>query len=200
MPRPVFAVKGAALLTSRQVINEVGLFDGEFWSYYEDADFCHRVLLAGYDCWYYPQAVLYHAGGGTSQSFDDANIQFHNFKNKLMSFLKNLSPASLLYILPLYLALSSALSSCYVIIGKSNHSAALARAVWYNVCALPVTLQKRRRTQRLRRRSDTEINLLYRVDPRPSYYLALFRDVARYADDPVVPDAVTQASHPASHQ
>ncbi|NCT55867.1 glycosyltransferase family 2 protein [bacterium] len=90
-PYKVFSVKGASMLIKKEVIEKVGLFDEDFWCYYEETDFCHRAWMNGYESWYYPTALCYHKGGSTSSQFNNEVIQYHNIKNKLSSFYKNFS-------------------------------------------------------------------------------------------------------------
>src|SRR5579859_7798728 len=48
---PVFSGKGACLMFRRELVSRAGgfLFDDDFFCYYEETDFCHRVWLAGYE-------------------------------------------------------------------------------------------------------------------------------------------------------
>jgi len=85
----VFSVKGASMIIKREVIDTIGLFDDDFWCYYEETDLCHRAWLTGYEVWYYPEALCYHAMGATSSKFKNEFVQYHNLKNKLSSFTKN---------------------------------------------------------------------------------------------------------------
>lgn len=59
---------GAALMVSRQVIDEVGLWAEDFFLYSEETEYALRVRDAGYRLEFVPQAVVKHAGGDQSQS------------------------------------------------------------------------------------------------------------------------------------
>ena len=172
---PFFTNKGASVMIPRKVIDELGLFDDDFWCYYEETDFCHKVWLAGYECWYYPKAVVHHAGGGTAIQFDNSLIQFHNFKNKLLSILKNFSGSSLVTIIPTYVVLNIGISFIWLGQGKTKHFAALYRSIWWNIQHLSQTLEKRKKVQALRKVSDSEINKKVKVNPRLSYYYYLLK-------------------------
>jgi GT2 family glycosyltransferase len=181
---PFFTCKGASVMIPRTIIEKIGLFDDDFWLYYEETDFCHRVWLAGYECWYYPQALMYHAGGGTAIKFDNSIIQFHNFKNKLLSFLKNFEIKSLLTIIPTFIILNVVLSLLWLFQGKQMHFIALYKAIWWNIVHFKKTLAKRKKIQTLRKKSDKEIFSLVKKNPRFNYYLNLFRgNVETYADN-----------------
>ena len=51
--RLVYSAKGACLLTRKEIIAKLGLFDDAFVSYFEESDFCGRIWLAGYKVIYF---------------------------------------------------------------------------------------------------------------------------------------------------
>lgn len=64
--RHCFGACGAALVTTRDVLARVGLFEERFFVYYEDLDWSWRVRLAGFEIVYDPAAVVHHRRGATS--------------------------------------------------------------------------------------------------------------------------------------
>lgn len=66
-PQEVDFVSGAACLIRANVIREIGLFDPDFFIWFEDVDFGIRAKQAGYKAYYYP-AEVWHKG---SQSLSD---------------------------------------------------------------------------------------------------------------------------------
>src|SRR5215211_9561023 len=56
-PAYVFSACAAAALYRREMLDEIGLFDEDFVSYCEDGDLSFRAQLAGYRCFYVPDAV-----------------------------------------------------------------------------------------------------------------------------------------------
>ena len=69
----VFGAAGVAAAYRRAMLDEVGLFDEEFFSFCEDVDLAWRAQLAGWKCVYVPTAVVYHklsaTGGGKIASY-----------------------------------------------------------------------------------------------------------------------------------
>lgn len=53
-------VSGAAMMIKREVLEKVGLFDENFFLYYEDSDLCFRAKIAGFKIMYLPTAIVYH--------------------------------------------------------------------------------------------------------------------------------------------
>jgi GT2 family glycosyltransferase len=64
--RAVDWVSGAALMTSRAVVDRVGPLDEQFFLFHEDVDWCRRVHAAGLRVYYDPKAVLVHHEGISS--------------------------------------------------------------------------------------------------------------------------------------
>jgi len=62
----VFAGSGGASLYRTQVFRDIGLFDQDFFAYYEDVDVSFRAQLAGWKAAFVPSAVVYHEIMATS--------------------------------------------------------------------------------------------------------------------------------------
>ena len=58
----VACISGACMLTTRQVMDQIGLLDEEYEFYYEDIEWCHRVQMHGYQVAYIAEARLTHLG------------------------------------------------------------------------------------------------------------------------------------------
>lgn len=54
-------VTGGAMFVESLVFKEIGLFDDNYFLYYEDSDFCLRAKKKGYKMMYLPKAVVHHA-------------------------------------------------------------------------------------------------------------------------------------------
>ena len=64
--RRVPMLSGAAILVQRPVIEEVGGFDERFHMYGEDNEWCLRILRAGWNMVFQPDAVILHHGAQSS--------------------------------------------------------------------------------------------------------------------------------------
>ncbi len=181
--RPVFSVKGASVMIKKDVINKTGLFDDDFWCYYEETDFCHRAWIAGYECWYWPNTYVHHALGSTSLTFPNSLIQYHNFKNKLNSLLKNLEIKTLIYELPIFLILNLLVSIFWLFQRKPKHFLAMCQSLLWNIKEFPHTLSKRILIQAHRVRTDGEIFKIVKKEPRISYFYYLFKNRLDLYDD-----------------
>ncbi len=54
---------GASMMVRREVLNDIGLMDEEFFLYYEETDFCLRAFRVGFSCWYVPESRVMHIAG-----------------------------------------------------------------------------------------------------------------------------------------
>lgn len=59
----VDALTGAFILIRREVYQQVGGFDEDFFMYGEDLDWCYRIKNAGWKIYYLPDARVIHYGG-----------------------------------------------------------------------------------------------------------------------------------------
>lgn len=63
----VDALTGCALMVRREVFDRIGLFDENYFAYYEDVDLCRRAGLSGYDSYFFPQVTIRHAVSASSR-------------------------------------------------------------------------------------------------------------------------------------
>jgi GT2 family glycosyltransferase len=59
-------VSGGCVLIRRRVFETVGLFDPRFFLYFEEVDLCRRAAKHGFQCWYDPQAEIFHYAGAST--------------------------------------------------------------------------------------------------------------------------------------
>jgi GT2 family glycosyltransferase len=60
VPGETFATHGAAMMVPRSVIEKVGLMAEQYFLYYEEHDWCHRIREAGFRAWYEPSSLVFH--------------------------------------------------------------------------------------------------------------------------------------------
>lgn len=62
----IFAASGGASLYRVSMLEQIGLFDEDFFAYYEDVDLSFRAQLAGWKVAFMPLAIVYHEISATS--------------------------------------------------------------------------------------------------------------------------------------
>ncbi|MEJ8553410.1 glycosyltransferase family 2 protein [Tepidibacter sp. Z1-5] len=102
----VDSLVGAFMIIPRRVIDEVGMFDEDFFMYGEDIDWCYRIKQVGYKIIYYPEAKITHFKGSSAKKKRFKTIyEFHRamylFYNKHYK-----SKYSILTTLSIYLGIS----------------------------------------------------------------------------------------------
>ena len=95
----VFAGSGGASLYSIKMLKQIGLFDEDFFAYYEDVDISFRAQLAGWKVMYEPKAVAHHKIGATSGSLPGFTT-YQTIKNLPWLLWKNVPLGLLPKILP----------------------------------------------------------------------------------------------------
>lgn len=71
-PRRVEVIKGACLVLRRDALDQVGLLDEQYFVYTEEMDLCYRLLQAGWQFWWVPEAVVTHHGEASSRQVAEA--------------------------------------------------------------------------------------------------------------------------------
>lgn len=184
----LYTAKGACMMFRKSIIEKVGLFDEDFFAYFEETDFCHRVWLAGYTVMYAPKAVIYHKIGGTANSMNNAFIQYHSFKNRINSYLKNLGSSEVIKIFPLHFIFCEIAALGFLFKGKPALFLAINKAILWNIKSFKKTMEKRKKVQySIRKKDDSEFINKIKVDPGFSYYYSLFKtSLAGYKDTKVI--------------
>jgi len=91
---------GCAALYRREMLEEIGLFDEDFFAYGDDTDIGLKGRLAGWKCFYIPQAVVYHRYSQSSGSYSPLKA-FYVERNRVWIAVKYF-PLSLLLKSPFY--------------------------------------------------------------------------------------------------
>lgn len=90
-PRDVDWLSGAAMIVTRQVIEQVGVIDPKFFMYCEDVDLCFRTWKHGMKVVYVPSAVVTHAiGRSTDRIANKMIVRFH--RSMFRFYMKNQVP------------------------------------------------------------------------------------------------------------
>ncbi|HVW23033.1 MAG TPA: glycosyltransferase family 2 protein [Candidatus Saccharimonadales bacterium] len=84
----VFGASGGASLYRIDMLNKIGLFDEDFFAYYEDVDLSFRAQLAGWEVRYVPTAIVHHQIGATSSKIKGF-VTYQTLKNLPLLLWKN---------------------------------------------------------------------------------------------------------------
>ncbi len=87
----IFASSGCSALYKREMLEEIGLFDGDFFAYSEDSDLGFRAQSAGWKAIYNPKSQLIHYHSKTSGGAGSPMKAFFVKRNGFFEALKNYS-------------------------------------------------------------------------------------------------------------
>lgn len=158
-----------AALYRREMIDEIGFFDDDFFAYCEDTDLGLRARIAGWRAVFVRDAVVYHRysrSGGEFSPFKLYLVERNHFWAAVKSF-----PAAMLMALPFWTMMRYLVQVQLVLAGKgagaqfrNTSSSTLIKAVLRGVIdallGLPRVLSKRRSVMSGRRLTDGEMNKL----------------------------------------
>lgn len=178
--REVFAAKGACLLIRKVVADKIGLFDNDFVYYFEESDFCFRVWIFGKKILYFPKACIYHKLGYTTRREDVLNINYHYYKNRICSLIKNLEVSSMFLVLTSHMTISIGIAVIFLLKFRIKNFWVIVKALVWNLININETLNKRRKVQKFRKLSDREIFLKLAL---PVNWKKFYGDFRRVEED-----------------
>lgn len=180
-PRELLAPCGGAMMIRRDVFWQVGGFDEDYIAYFEDLDLGWRLWLYGYKVLFVPDAIVYHRQHQTGAGFPVEQRYTLSEANALRTVIKNYEEENLWRVLPftLFMGVKRSLDQAmldreryelgYPVPGDAQAGAVepeprMTRVATSILVAIdrvademPRLLEKRRRIQAARVRSDEEI-------------------------------------------
>jgi GT2 family glycosyltransferase len=174
LPEEVLLPSGCAALYRRSMLNEIGLFDEDYFLYCEDTDLGLRARWAGWRCRYVPEAIVFHHYSSTAGAVSVMKARLVE-RNRLWVALKNF-PGPLLVLVPFVSVVryfwqfsaargTSGAAAEFIRSGNSWLRAAgiLLRAHRETILHLPALLRKRARLRGTRKLGSLEFTrLMYR--------------------------------------
>src|SRR5262249_10583012 len=161
---------GCAAMYRREMLDQIGGFDEDFFAYGDDAELGLRARIAGWKCVYTPPAVVRHHRGATPGKDSARRLELIE-RNRVLLALKHF-PWSLLWLNPFYFALRVAAGMAAAgrgdgdtahfpgIRGKWTIARALLRGDLEALRLAPRMLRKRAELRDLRRLRSREVRRL----------------------------------------
>lgn len=136
-------LSGAAMIVKKDVIEKIGLLDADYFLYFDETDWCARMIRAGYDLTYTPYALVWHK---VSASISDSDKKIYYMERSRIRFaLKNFD---LLYV-PIFLV-SFLLESIFIFFRDIKKRSFLRskirrQVIFWNLANIGKTIQSRKR-------------------------------------------------------
>ncbi len=123
----IFWASGACLFIRGEVFHQLQGFDEDYFAHQEEIDLCWRAKNLGYSIKYVGTSTVYHVGGAT---LNEANPKktYLNFRNNLLTLLKNLPTNSVFFIIFIRLVLDGIAGIKFIFEGKFAHTFAIIKA------------------------------------------------------------------------
>ena len=157
---------GCATLFRKSVIDDIGGFDPNLWTDWEDHDFGFRINIAGFKCVYTPLTTVLHLGGGNYLGLSDER-ETRIVRNKLFTYAKNYQARTLFARFPLVLVI--------LFLGKIKHGKGLQflrGLLRFFKLAKPI-IRERKQVQKTRVISDDHIFSSCRVLEPQSFWKSM---------------------------
>ncbi len=134
---------GCAMVIKRDVINRVGLIDEGYFLYYEDSDWCARIIRDGYKLMYIPDAIVWHEVSG---SVSNSCFKFsYIMRNRIRFVLKNFD-IKYIFLFAILFPIELALDLRKDIARKDSRAARIRfNAILWNILNIKTTYQARKR-------------------------------------------------------
>ena len=87
-PMEVNSVIGACMMARREVLDQVGLLDEDYFLFLEETDWCYRMKRAGWKIYHVPDAEVYHFQGKSAEK-EKKRARVEYFRSRYHFFKKN---------------------------------------------------------------------------------------------------------------
>lgn len=139
--RYILGACGGAAVYKRSMLDDIGLFDEDYFAYLEDVDIALRAQSAGYKCLYVPSAIIYHLGCGTTGSGYSPLVVKLSARNNLNTIVKNIPMPLLIKFLPQIIYWQA--FYCAVVILKGGQLIPWMLGTFEALFMLPIMIAKR---------------------------------------------------------
>ena len=162
----IFWASGACFFIRAEVFHQLNGFDEDFFAHQEEIDLCWRAKNNSLTIKYVGTSTVYHVGGATLSTLNPKKT-YLNFRNSLLSLLKNLPTSKLFPIIFSRLVLDGLAGIKFLLEGKPNHTFAIIKAHFGFYANFFKFLKKRKNT--------VKSNSYYKVTSVVWQYYALSR-------------------------
>lgn len=86
---------GCSILARREMIDEIGLLEENYFLYFEDADWSLRAKQKGWKLMYQPEAILWHKEGAQTGKIHSEGFVYYFLRNRFF-FIRRFAPKKML--------------------------------------------------------------------------------------------------------
>lgn len=139
----IFWASGACFFIRSQVFKELNGFDENYFAHFEEIDLCWRAQNRNHKIAYVNESTVYHIGGAT---LNEANTKktYLNYRNSLLTLVKNLPSKNLFSTLFIRLTIDGIAGIKFLFDLKSGHTFSIIKAHFSFYKNLPSNLKLRK--------------------------------------------------------
>jgi GT2 family glycosyltransferase len=144
----------AAVIYKKEMLDDIGFLDDDFFLNHEDTDLNMRAWLAGWRCMFVPEAVVHHKVSASIGVLSDTSVYYFARNNEWV-WLKNVPLGLMIRYFPQRVLYE--LCSCAFFCLLAGKWRPFLKGKWDAMKGVPMILDKRRKLSKLRRLDAREI-------------------------------------------
>ncbi len=144
--KEIFWASGACFVIRKDIFEQFNGFDDTYFAHQEEIDLCWRIKNKGYKIKYIPSSTVFHLGGA-SLNKQSSFKTYLNFRNNLLTLLKNLPTIYIFPVIVTRLLLDGLAGMVFFLKGKPRHTLAVIKAHFGFYKKIPSTWRKRSKKQ-----------------------------------------------------
>jgi len=126
-------IHGSAMVVPRKVVNEIGMMPEIYFLYYEELEWCHRAIKAGYKLYYLGTSTIYDKVSG-SIGKDNPRKTFYLTRNRIIYTRRNTKHIKKITWLAYFILVSIPKKSLsFLLKGEINHLKAFIAGIFWNI-------------------------------------------------------------------
>ena len=124
---------GAAMMISRQALQDVGMMYEDFFLYYEELDWCEQIRKAGYEIMIEPRTYIYHKESVSVGKASPLKTYYIN-RNRILFMRRNRSllQVAVFSLFLLFFTIPKNMLT-HIFKGEWEHVKAFSKAIWWNI-------------------------------------------------------------------
>jgi len=128
-----FGACGGACLYNVKMLKKIGVFDSNFTTGYEDAEFGARAIVCGYNSIYEPNAIVYHKGGQALKKVKNEAYHIQIQRNIFYSYFKLMPLLVIILNLPFFIVKYNLVLIIDIVFRRRKYFNRMWKAIKYTI-------------------------------------------------------------------
>jgi len=155
----LFGATGGAALFRRKEFIELGMFDENYFMYFEEVDFAFRAQFLGYKSIFCPSAIVFHKHKATAKKFPQL-VEYWQFRNMTQTIIKDFPNSLILKDFRWLKIILVHFNTIFYQLKKGYFWAPFLTDLWILI-HLPDLLKQRKKIQKQKKVTDEYINSFF---------------------------------------